>query len=225
MSNSVWNNLITVPGYDAPERDRIANFNRVTPDYFKVMSHADPDRPRHQPSAIGSARRRSRSSTRRSRRSSSRARIRSARRSRSADRTARHHAARSSVSWPTRSTSACASRRRRRCMSAGHRRRRRRRWRASACASIGSANAFARHGAAGDPERAQGSGRRLQGVRRRRPRGGDPGAARLRRSPPSSVGWRCCSPRSASTASCPTPWRGAATRSASAWRSAPSRRA
>jgi predicted permease len=38
MSNSVWNNLIAVPGYDAPERDRIANFNRVTPDYFKVMS-------------------------------------------------------------------------------------------------------------------------------------------------------------------------------------------
>jgi predicted permease len=38
MSNSVWNNLIVVPGYDAPERDRIANFNRVTPDYFKVMS-------------------------------------------------------------------------------------------------------------------------------------------------------------------------------------------
>ena len=37
MSNSVWNNLITVPGYDAPERDRIANFNRVTPDYFRVM--------------------------------------------------------------------------------------------------------------------------------------------------------------------------------------------
>jgi predicted permease len=38
MSNSVWNSLITVPGYEASERDRIANFNRVTPDYFKVMS-------------------------------------------------------------------------------------------------------------------------------------------------------------------------------------------
>jgi putative ABC transport system permease protein len=38
MSNNVWNNLITVPGYDAPERQRIANFNCVTPDYFKVMS-------------------------------------------------------------------------------------------------------------------------------------------------------------------------------------------
>jgi putative ABC transport system permease protein len=38
MSNSVWNNLIVVPGYEAPERDRIANFNRVTPDYFKVMT-------------------------------------------------------------------------------------------------------------------------------------------------------------------------------------------
>jgi predicted permease len=36
ISNSVWNNLITVPGYDAPERDRIAHFNRVTPDYFKA---------------------------------------------------------------------------------------------------------------------------------------------------------------------------------------------
>jgi predicted permease len=37
MSNSVWNNLITVPGYEAPERDRIAHFNRITPDYFRVM--------------------------------------------------------------------------------------------------------------------------------------------------------------------------------------------
>lgn len=37
MSNSVWNNFVTVPGYDAPERDRISNFNRVTPDYFRVM--------------------------------------------------------------------------------------------------------------------------------------------------------------------------------------------
>jgi putative ABC transport system permease protein len=37
ISNSVWNNLITVPGYEAPERERSANFNRVTPDYFRVM--------------------------------------------------------------------------------------------------------------------------------------------------------------------------------------------
>jgi putative ABC transport system permease protein len=38
MGNSSWNNLITVPGYDAPERDRVAFFNRMTPDYFRVMS-------------------------------------------------------------------------------------------------------------------------------------------------------------------------------------------
>jgi predicted permease len=38
MSNAVWNNLIVVPGFDAPERERIANYNRVTPDYFRVMS-------------------------------------------------------------------------------------------------------------------------------------------------------------------------------------------
>ena len=37
ISNNVWNNLITVPGYDAPERDRVAHFNRVTPDFFRVM--------------------------------------------------------------------------------------------------------------------------------------------------------------------------------------------
>jgi putative ABC transport system permease protein len=37
ISNSVWNNLITVPGYEAPERERAANFNRVTRDYFRVM--------------------------------------------------------------------------------------------------------------------------------------------------------------------------------------------
>jgi putative ABC transport system permease protein len=37
ISNSVWNNIVTVPGYDAPERERAANFNRVTPDYFRVM--------------------------------------------------------------------------------------------------------------------------------------------------------------------------------------------
>jgi predicted permease len=37
MSNNTWNNLITVPGYDAPERDRIAYFNRMSPGYFRVM--------------------------------------------------------------------------------------------------------------------------------------------------------------------------------------------
>jgi predicted permease len=37
ISNSVWNNLITVPGFDAPENERSAHFNRVTPDYFRVM--------------------------------------------------------------------------------------------------------------------------------------------------------------------------------------------
>jgi predicted permease len=37
ISNSVWNNLITIPGYDAPERERVAHFNRVTPGYFSVM--------------------------------------------------------------------------------------------------------------------------------------------------------------------------------------------
>ena len=77
-----------------------------------------------------------------------------------------------------------------------------------------------RHGAAGHPERAQGSGGRLQGIRRGRPRGGDSGAARRARCRPSLAGWRCCSRRSASTASCRTRWHGAATRSAFAWRSA-----
>lgn len=37
ISNSVWNNRVTVPGYEAPERERAAHFNRVTPDYFRVM--------------------------------------------------------------------------------------------------------------------------------------------------------------------------------------------
>jgi putative ABC transport system permease protein len=37
MSNSIWNDLITVPGYDAPEKDRSAYYNRVTADYFRVM--------------------------------------------------------------------------------------------------------------------------------------------------------------------------------------------
>ena len=37
ISGSVWNNLVTVPGYEAPERERSANFNRITHDYFRVM--------------------------------------------------------------------------------------------------------------------------------------------------------------------------------------------
>jgi len=40
MSNSTWNELITVPGYEAPERERSAHFNRITPDFFRVMSTA-----------------------------------------------------------------------------------------------------------------------------------------------------------------------------------------
>ena len=38
VGGSTWNNRITVPGYDAPERERLAFYNRVTPDYFRVMS-------------------------------------------------------------------------------------------------------------------------------------------------------------------------------------------
>jgi putative ABC transport system permease protein len=38
VSGSTWNNLIEVPGYDGPESQRIAFFNRVTPDYFRVMA-------------------------------------------------------------------------------------------------------------------------------------------------------------------------------------------
>ncbi len=37
VSGTIWNDRITVPGYDAPERERTALFNRVTPDYFRVM--------------------------------------------------------------------------------------------------------------------------------------------------------------------------------------------
>jgi putative ABC transport system permease protein len=37
VSGSTWNNIVTVPGYEAPERQRLSNFNRVTPDYFRVM--------------------------------------------------------------------------------------------------------------------------------------------------------------------------------------------
>jgi predicted permease len=40
MSNSVWNNVVIVPGYEASDRDRIAHYNRVTPDYFRVMGTA-----------------------------------------------------------------------------------------------------------------------------------------------------------------------------------------
>jgi predicted permease len=38
ISGSTWNNMITVPGFEAPERDRTALYNRVTPNYFRVMS-------------------------------------------------------------------------------------------------------------------------------------------------------------------------------------------
>ena len=38
ISGSTWNNRITVPGYDGPEEGRSALYNRVTPDYFRVMS-------------------------------------------------------------------------------------------------------------------------------------------------------------------------------------------
>jgi predicted permease len=38
VSGSTWNNRITVPGYEGPERDRSALYNRVTPGYFSVMS-------------------------------------------------------------------------------------------------------------------------------------------------------------------------------------------
>lgn len=38
VGGSTWNNLISVPGYEAPERDRSALYNRVTPGYFSVMS-------------------------------------------------------------------------------------------------------------------------------------------------------------------------------------------
>lgn len=38
VSGSTWNQRITVPGYDAPESDRIAYFNAVTEGYFKALS-------------------------------------------------------------------------------------------------------------------------------------------------------------------------------------------
>jgi predicted permease len=38
ISGSTWNNRITVPGYDGPEEGRSALYNRVTPDYFRVLS-------------------------------------------------------------------------------------------------------------------------------------------------------------------------------------------
>jgi putative ABC transport system permease protein len=37
VSNNTWNNLIDVPGFEAPERDRVAHYNRVTSGYFRVM--------------------------------------------------------------------------------------------------------------------------------------------------------------------------------------------
>ncbi|MDP1570223.1 MAG: ABC transporter permease [Vicinamibacterales bacterium] len=37
IAGMTWNNLIAVPGYDAPERDRIAHFNRVTPGFFATL--------------------------------------------------------------------------------------------------------------------------------------------------------------------------------------------
>jgi putative ABC transport system permease protein len=37
ISGMVWNNVVSVPGYEAPERERGTNFNRVTADYFTVM--------------------------------------------------------------------------------------------------------------------------------------------------------------------------------------------
>jgi putative ABC transport system permease protein len=38
VSGSTWNQRITVPGYDAPEQDRVAYFNAVTEGYFKALS-------------------------------------------------------------------------------------------------------------------------------------------------------------------------------------------
>ena len=48
MSNSVWNNLITVPGYDAPERDRSRALQSRHARLFPGDGHADPRRPRRQ---------------------------------------------------------------------------------------------------------------------------------------------------------------------------------
>ncbi len=38
VSGSTWNQRIAVPGYDAPEPDRLAYFNAVTEGYFKALS-------------------------------------------------------------------------------------------------------------------------------------------------------------------------------------------
>jgi len=38
VSGSSWNQRISVPGYEAPERDRLAYFNAVTEGYFKAMA-------------------------------------------------------------------------------------------------------------------------------------------------------------------------------------------
>lgn len=37
ISGMTWNSRIDVPGYDAPEPDRVAHFNRVTPQFFATM--------------------------------------------------------------------------------------------------------------------------------------------------------------------------------------------
>jgi len=38
VSGSTWNYRISVPGYDAPERERLALYNGLTQDYFRVMA-------------------------------------------------------------------------------------------------------------------------------------------------------------------------------------------
>jgi predicted permease len=37
LSNSTWNMRISVPGFDAPEKDRSSFFNGITPDYFRTL--------------------------------------------------------------------------------------------------------------------------------------------------------------------------------------------
>jgi putative ABC transport system permease protein len=37
ISGMTWNSIVEVPGYEAPESDRVANFNRVTPHFFTTM--------------------------------------------------------------------------------------------------------------------------------------------------------------------------------------------
>src|SRR5690606_3935757 len=37
ISGMTWNNRIDVPGFDAPESERISHFNRVTPQFFATM--------------------------------------------------------------------------------------------------------------------------------------------------------------------------------------------